>query len=103
MLYSIVITALVQLVEVVIEWCAPYLYRGLGVFLPLKAINCAILGASLFMVIGGCVQVFVFVAKPQKFFSRGPRALSGLSEVNSARCRSGLPMPDWDSGVTLEG
>ncbi len=45
-----VIAALVQAVEMVIDRYAPALYAALGVFLPLIAVNCAILGASLFMV-----------------------------------------------------
>jgi len=43
------IAALVQVVEMVIEKFAPALYGALGVFLPLIAVNCAIMGASLFM------------------------------------------------------
>jgi Na+-transporting NADH:ubiquinone oxidoreductase subunit E len=43
------IAALVQIVEMVIDRFAPALYGALGVFLPLIAVNCAILGASLFM------------------------------------------------------
>ncbi len=43
------IAALVQLVEMVIEKFSPALYSALGVFLPLIAVNCAILGSSLFM------------------------------------------------------
>lgn len=43
------IAALVQVVEMVIDRFAPALYSALGVFLPLIAVNCAILGGSLFM------------------------------------------------------
>jgi Na+-transporting NADH:ubiquinone oxidoreductase subunit E len=43
------IAALVQIVEMVIEKYAPALYGALGVFLPLIAVNCAILGGCLFM------------------------------------------------------
>ena len=45
-----VIAAMVQMVEMVIDRYSPALYSSLGVFLPLIAVNCAILGASLFMV-----------------------------------------------------
>ena len=45
-----VIAALVQLVEMVIDRYSQTLYTALGIFLPLIAVNCAILGASLFMV-----------------------------------------------------
>ncbi|MCF7824801.1 MAG: NADH:ubiquinone reductase (Na(+)-transporting) subunit E [Candidatus Marinimicrobia bacterium] len=48
--YIAVIAALVQLVEMIIDRYSPALYSALGIFLPLIAVNCAILGASLFMV-----------------------------------------------------
>lgn len=44
-----VVAAMVQLVEMVVEKYAPGLYNTLGIFLPLIAVNCAILGGSLFM------------------------------------------------------
>lgn len=44
-----VIAALVQLVEMAIDKFSPTLYTALGIFLPLIAVNCAILGSSLFM------------------------------------------------------
>jgi Na+-transporting NADH:ubiquinone oxidoreductase subunit E len=44
------IAAMVQLVEMVIDKYSPTLYAALGIFLPLIAVNCAILGSSLFMV-----------------------------------------------------
>ncbi len=49
-MYIAVIAAMVQLVEMVIEKISPALYGTLGIFLPLIAVNCAILGSSLFMV-----------------------------------------------------
>lgn len=45
-----VIAAMVQLVEMVIDRFLPVLYLSLGIFLPLIAVNCAILGGSLFLV-----------------------------------------------------
>jgi len=44
-----VIASIVQLVEMVVEKFAPALYNSLGIFLPLIAVNCAVLGGSLFM------------------------------------------------------
>ena len=44
-----VIAAIVQLVEMIVEKFSPTLYSELGIFLPLIAVNCAILGGSLFM------------------------------------------------------
>tara|TARA_B110000902_G_scaffold265729_1_gene350897 strand:+ start:2700 stop:3383 length:684 start_codon:yes stop_codon:yes gene_type:complete len=48
-LFIAVIASMVQLVEMVVEKFSPGLYSSLGIFLPLIAVNCAILGASLFM------------------------------------------------------
>jgi len=48
-MFIAVIASMVQLVEMVIEKFAPTLYTSLGIFLPLIAVNCAILGGSLFM------------------------------------------------------
>jgi Na+-transporting NADH:ubiquinone oxidoreductase subunit E len=50
-LFIIIIAAFVQFVEMVIDRYSPKLYQNLGIFLPLITVNCAILGASLFMVI----------------------------------------------------
>ena len=49
--FIIVIAAFVQLVEMVIERVSEPLYAALGIFLPLITVNCAILGATLFMII----------------------------------------------------
>ena len=48
-LFIAVIAAFVQIVEMVVEKYLPALYSSLGIFLPLIAVNCAILGGSLFM------------------------------------------------------
>lgn len=48
-LFIAIIASFVQLVEMVVEKFAPALYSSLGIFLPLIAVNCAILGGSLFM------------------------------------------------------
>ena len=48
-LFIAVIAGMVQLVEMIVEKYSPSLYASLGIFLPLIAVNCAIMGASLFM------------------------------------------------------
>lgn len=48
-LFIAVIASIVQLVEMIVEKFTPALYSSLGIFLPLIAVNCAILGGSLFM------------------------------------------------------
>ena len=57
-----VIASFVQLVEMVVEKFSPSLYNQLGIFLPLIAVNCAIMGGSLFMqqkVVSGEISGFV--------------------------------------------
>jgi Na+-transporting NADH:ubiquinone oxidoreductase subunit E len=49
-LFIAVIASITQLVEMIVEKFSPALYNSLGIFLPLIAVNCAIMGASLFMV-----------------------------------------------------
>lgn len=48
-MFIAIIAAMVQLVEMVVERFAPALYNALGIFLPLIAVNCSILGAALFV------------------------------------------------------
>jgi len=48
-MFIAVIASMVQLVEMIVEKFSPALYNSLGIFLPLIAVNCAILGASFFM------------------------------------------------------
>jgi len=49
LIFIAIIASFTQLVEMVVEKFAPALYASLGIFLPLIAVNCAILGGSLFM------------------------------------------------------
>ena len=48
-MFIAIIASMVQLVEMIVEKVSPALYGSLGIFLPLIAVNCAILGGSLFM------------------------------------------------------
>lgn len=48
-MFIAVIAAIVQIVEMVVERYSPTLYNALGIFLPLIAVNCAVMGGSLFM------------------------------------------------------
>ena len=90
------IAATVQVVEMLVDKFAPKLYIALGVFLPLIAVNCAILGASLFMVernydvaeaavfglgsgIGWLAAIVALAAIREKMrYSNVPTALRGL-------------------------
>lgn len=49
LIFIAIIASFVQLVEMIVEKLSPSLYNSLGIFLPLIAVNCAILGGSLFM------------------------------------------------------
>lgn len=64
-MFIAVIASMVQLVEMIVERFAPALYGALGIFLPLIAVNCAILGGSLFM-------------QQKDFYNVGESAVYGL-------------------------
>ncbi|MBI2434934.1 MAG: NADH:ubiquinone reductase (Na(+)-transporting) subunit E [Candidatus Hydrogenedentes bacterium] len=91
-----VIAAIVQIVEMTLDKYVPWLYASLGIFLPLIAVNCAILGASLFLVersytfgesvvfglgtgVGWMLAIVALAAIRQKMrYSNVPPALRGL-------------------------
>lgn len=91
-----VIAAMVQLVEMIIEKVSAELYNALGIFLPLIAVNCAILGVSLFLVerqynfaqstvfgvssgIGWWLAIIAMAAIREKLtYSKVPKGLEGL-------------------------
>lgn len=95
-IFIAVIASIVQLVEMVVEKFTPSLYNQLGIFLPLIAVNCAILGGSLFMQqrayanvgeasafalgsgIGWCLAIVAMAAIREKItYSNVPVALKG--------------------------
>lgn len=94
--YIGVIAALVQILEMFLDKYVPALYNALGVFLPLITVNCAILGASLFMVnrdynftesvvygfgsgVGWAVAIVVLAGIREKMkYSDVPKGLRGL-------------------------
>ena len=77
-LFIAVIAAIVQLVEMIVEKFSPSLYASLGIFLPLIAVNCAIMGGSLFM--------------QQRVILEGtdPKALTGIVDVVFYALGSGI-------------
>ena len=99
-LFIIIIAAFVQFVEMVVERFSPVLYQNLGIFLPLITVNCAILGASLFMVI----RNYTFWETLGYGFGSGVGwmlaiiAMAGIRQkLNLSRIPAGLQGP----GITL--
>ena len=77
-LFIAVIAAIVQLVEMVVEKFSPSLYASLGIFLPLIAVNCAIMGGSLFM------------QQRTGLDASDPKALTGMLDVVAYALGSGI-------------
>lgn len=77
-LFIAVIAAIVQLVEMVVEKFSPSLYASLGIFLPLIAVNCAIMGCALFM------------QQRTGLEPTDPKALTGMLDVVAYALGSGL-------------
>ena len=78
-----VVAAITQIVEMVVEKFTPTLYSQLGIFLPLIAVNCAILGGSLFMQERDFVNVWeslvtLAAIREKMAYSNVPAALRGL-------------------------
>ena len=99
-LFIVIIAAFVQFVEMVIERYSPVLYQALGIFLPLITVNCAVLGASLFMVIRDytLVQGIVFGLGSGIGWMLAIVAMAGIREkLANARIPVGLQGP----GITL--
>ncbi len=99
-LFIIMIATFVQFVEMVLERFSPVLYQNLGIFLPLITVNCAILGASLFMVI----REYTFLVTVGYGFGSGVgwmlaiTAMAGIRQkMTVARIPGGLQGP----GITL--
>lgn len=98
--FIIIIAAFVQLVEMIIERVSDTLYAALGIFLPLITVNCAILGASLFMIIEG----YDFV--PSIFFGLGSGvgwalAIIAMAGIRQKMARSRIPKGLVGPGITL--
>lgn len=98
--FIIVIAAVVQVLEMVIDRASPALYMSLGIFLPLITVNCAILGAILFMQIRsyGFVQSVAFGAGSGLGWWLAILLLAAIRErVEKAPVPAGLKGP----GITM--
>ena len=87
-MFIAVIASLTQLVEMAVEKFSPALYSSLGIFLPLIAVNCAILGGSLFMQLRRCRLGYRLVAG-HCGHRRHPRTPAGVQQHSEAFARSG--------------
>ena len=100
-MFIAVIAAIVQLVEMVVEKFAPALYNQLGIFLPLIAVNCAIMGASLFMQERGYANIGEATA-----FGLGSGigwlfAIVGIAAIREKLKYSNIPAPLRGIGITF--
>ncbi len=98
--FIIVIAAFVQLVEMVIERISDSLYAALGIFLPLITVNCAILGASLFMVI----RQYTFLSSFAYGAGSGigwALAIIAMSGIRTKMARAKIPYGLTGAGITL--
>lgn len=100
-IFIAVIAAIVQLVEMVVERYSPSLYNALGIFLPLIAVNCAILGGALFMQQKEFGTVWETVT-----FSFGSGvgwaiAIIGLAAIREKIKYSNIPAPLRGLGITF--
>lgn len=100
-MFIAVIASMVQLVEMIVEKFAPALYGALGIFLPLIAVNCAILGGSLFMQIknfSGITESAIYG------FSSGIGwllAIVAIAAIREKIAYSNVPAPLKGLGITF--
>ncbi|MBP8627730.1 MAG: NADH:ubiquinone reductase (Na(+)-transporting) subunit E [Bacteroidales bacterium] len=96
-----VIAGIVQLVEMVVEKFSPALYASLGIFLPLIAVNCAIMGGSLFMQ----QRNFTSISEASVFAMGSGLgflvAIVGLAAIREKMAYSHVPAPLKGLGITF--
>ncbi len=101
LIFIAIIASIVQLVEMIIEKFSPALYASLGIFLPLIAVNCAILGGSLFMQ----QREFVSIGMATAYgFGSGIGwllAIVGLAAIREKLEYSHVPKPLKGLGITF--
>ena len=115
-----VIAAFVQLVEMFVERFSPKLYFALGIFLPLITVNCAILGASLFMIIreytfiqsvgfglgagvGWAVAIVLMAGLRQKMrYSNVPKPFQGVAIAMIVTCVLAMAFMGFAGMVSIQ-
>ncbi|MCD8194597.1 MAG: NADH:ubiquinone reductase (Na(+)-transporting) subunit E [Tannerellaceae bacterium] len=100
-LFIAVIASFVQLVEMVIEKFAPALYASLGIFLPLIAVNCAILGGSLFMQQRAFANVGTATVYGLGSGIGWLLAIIGMAAIREKLAYSDIPKPLKGLGITF--
>ena len=100
-LFIAVIAGIVQLVEMAVERFTPGLYASLGIFLPLIAVNCAIMGASLFMQ----QRQFINIGEATTYAVGSGigwlLAIVGLAAIREKMAYSDVPAPLRGLGITF--
>ncbi|NJY61646.1 NADH:ubiquinone reductase (Na(+)-transporting) subunit E [Salinimicrobium sp. CDJ15-81-2] len=100
-MFIAVIAAMVQLVEMVVEKFAPALYGALGIFLPLIAVNCAILGGALFMQQKAFENVGLAITYGLGSGVGWFLAIIGLAAIREKITYSNVPAPLKGIGITF--
>ena len=107
---AVIIAAITQLVEMVVERFSPSLYASLGIFLPLIAVNCAIMGASLFMQqrigLGESDPKYIGDVWDSISYALGSGlgwllAIVGLAAIREKMAYSNVPAPLKGLGITF--
>ena len=101
LIFIAIIASSVQLVEMVIERFSPGLYNSLGIFLPLIAVNCAILGGSLFMQQRAFQNIGMATAYGFGSGIGWLLAIVGLAAIREKLQYSNVPKPLKGLGITF--
>ena len=100
-IFIAIIASFTQLVEMVVEKFAPALYASLGIFLPLIAVNCAILGGSLFMQQKAFPNVGVATVYGLGSGIGWMLAIVGMAALREKLAYSDIPKPLKGLGITF--
>ena len=100
-IFIAIIASFTQLVEMVVEKFAPALYASLGIFLPLIAVNCAILGGSLFMQQKAFPNVGVATVYGFGSVIGWMLAIVGMAAIREKLAYSDIPKPLKGLGITF--
>ena len=100
-IFIAIIASFTQLVEMVVEKFAPALYASLGIFLPLIAVNCAILGGSLFMQQKAFSNVGVATVYGLGSGICWMLAIVGMAAIREKLAYSDIPKPLKGLGITF--